>query len=111
MAVVRNNAPGLVACRQGDAIGGAMNGQRQHHGTGNLAEMMRGGFVEMAGGAGRTNVVHVFADKHEDGVARSHGQQDTPPVQRHEALRQDGEEGHAQERARAKADQRAQPFV
>src|ERR1035438_1872282 len=70
-------------------------------GAGNLAEMVAGGFVKVAGRAGRADMVHVFADKEEDGIAGSDRDQDSPPVQRQEALRQDGKEGHAEERARS----------
>ena len=64
----------------------------------------------LAAQAGQTWYRYLLINE-ENGVAGTHRQQDAPPAQRLEALRQDGEEGHAQQRARAKADQGAQPFV
>ena len=101
----------FMARRQGQAIGSAVNGQGEHHGGSDLGKVMGYGFVEVASGTSRADVVHVLADEVEEGVAGPHGDHSAPPVQGFEALRQDREDGHPQQRARAQADQPAEPLV
>ena len=101
----------LAPRRHGQAVHRAVNRQRQHHGRGDLAEPVRGGFVEMAGRAGGANMKDVSADHGKEGIAGRQAQQQLPPVQPFQDFGQDGEHRHSQERSRPDADQRAQPLV
>jgi len=53
----------LMSGGDGNAVGGTMNGEGDHHSAGDFTVAMRGGFVEVAGGAGGTNVINVFSDQ------------------------------------------------
>lgn len=110
-ASVRLCCLGLVTGGKRKAIGRAMNGQRYHHRHGYLAEPMGCRLVEMARRARRANVVNIFRDESKDGVARTQCQQKAPPMQGLQTFRQDGAYGYAQESARSKADQGAQPTM
>ena len=57
-----------MAGGQRQPVGGAMDCERHHHRGGNIAEPMPRGLVEMAGGAGGADMIHVFRNENEDNV-------------------------------------------
>ena len=72
-------AVSFVPGRQGHTIGGAMDGQSQHHRRGDLTEAMRRCLVEMGRGACRTDVIDIRGNESEKGIARAQRQNHRPP--------------------------------
>src|ERR1051326_9187000 len=98
---------GFMARGQRDALGRAMNGQGNHHRSGNFAETVSRSFVEMAGGAGGADVIYVLGDKKEAGITRCQREEESPPMEHGSTFGQNGKQGYAQKRARTEADKGA----
>jgi len=102
---------GFMAGGEGQAVGGAMDGEGDHHGGGDFAEPMAGGLVEMAGGTGGADMKQIFRNEREDRVTAAQGQEQAPPPERFKTLGQDAKNGDAKEGAGPEANEGAQPPV
>src|SRR5260370_9239857 len=95
----------LVTGSESEAVGGAMDGECEHHGRGNFAEAMTGGFVEMAGGTSGTDVIDVFRNDEKKEITRLQCYKNAPPFECLKSFRDDRERCHTQKRACSQADE------
>ena len=90
-----------------EAVDDAVNTEGDHHGDGIFGEAMGGGFIKMAGGAGRADVEDKFADEGKKRIAGSKPENKLPPIEFVKAFRQDAADGDAKEGAGAEGDESA----
>jgi hypothetical protein len=101
----------FVAGRERQAVGCAMDGQRDHHCGGEFAEAVAGSFVKVAGRACRTDVIDIFRNDEKKEIARGQRDENAPPLESCEAFRHNCKCRDAKQRAGSKADQSAKPPV
>src|SRR5438876_9240635 len=82
-----------------------MNCQRDDQRCGDLAEMARGVFIEVTGGARGANVMNILADKEKKSVTCRRRQRHCPPTAVFQAFGHNGKQRYAEERSRCETDQ------
>ena len=91
---------------QRQPVSRAVNRQCDNQGSSDFAEMPGGIRVEMTGGAGRANMMHVFADEKEERVPGSQTEERSPPRTRAQTFRQNRKDCYPEKRSGSEADQR-----
>src|SRR6266498_479938 len=96
---------------QGQSIGRAVNRQCHNQRDCNLTKMSRRVCVEVAGRAGGTDMMDVFANEEEQGVSSSRRNRYGPARTVAQTFRQNGKERYAQKCSGCETNQRAKRLV